>query len=272
VSATTAAGDGQASGAFAQRVQFVATAEPGTDEIRALDCVPDAVLSRVPAAVATEGIDVVVLHSGQPELLELQRRAEAWLAQPAGSADVSAPIDLMLRSDRVLWRPGRALVVASSERQPELLAGLVEFAAGESALRQLEAETRERLDAAAADVDLTHAAVARALSRQARVNTFTEWAARARIRLVLLETRFARSPVPLPPAARRLVNELAVQAEVGERFRIVDDQLEVVEDIYELANDRLTEYAYFAREYRIEMLILAVLVAELAVALWDWFF
>ena len=68
----------------------------------------------------------------------------------------------------------------------------------------------------------------------------------------------------MPPPSLRLARELAVQSEVVERLRVLDDQLEVVADLYELANDRLTEYSYFLREYRLERWILLALVAELA--------
>ena len=45
---------------------------------------------------------------------------------------------------------------------------------------------------------------------------------------------------------RRLYNELAMQAEVHDRLATLDDRIEVLQDLYELAADRLLgEYRYF---------------------------
>ena len=231
----------------------------------------DAVLDAPATATADNVLDVIVLPSGQAELLPLQRTVEAWITQPSAGEHAPAPIDLVFRGDRICWRPGRAMVIVAGLRRDEVVAGLVGFARNELELRRLESETTEKLNAAAGDVDLTHAVVRASLSRQARVNAITVWAAQARIRFTLLEPTVASGAAALPPPSLRLARELAVQSEVMERLRVLDDQLEVVADIYELANDRLTEYSYFLREYRLERWILLALVAELAFSIFGLF-
>ena len=231
----------------------------------------DILLEGLATATADDVLDVIVLPSGQAELLPLQRTVEAWIAQPSAGEHASAPIDLVFRGDRICWRPDRAMVIVAGTRREEVVAGLVGFARNELELRRLESETSEKLSAAAGDVDLTHAVVRASLSRQARVNAITVWAAQARIRFTLLEPTVASGAAALPPPSLRLARELAVQSEVVERLRVLDDQLEVVAAIYELANDRLTEYSYFLREYRLELLILLALVAELAFSILGWF-
>ena len=224
----------------------------------------DILLEGLATATADDVLDVIVLPSGQAELLPLQRTVETWIAQPSAGKHASAPIELVFRGDRICWRPDRAMVIVAGTRREEVVAGLVGFARNELELRRLESETSEKLNAAAGDVDLTHAVVRASLSRQARVNAITVWAAQARIRFTLLEPTVASGAAALPPPSLRLARELAVQSEVVERLRVLDDQLEVVAAIYELANDRLTEYSYFLREYRLERWILLALVAELA--------
>lgn len=224
----------------------------------------DILLEGLATATADDVLDVIVLPSGQAELLPLQRTVETWIAQPSAGKHASAPIELVFRGDRICWRPDRAMVIVAGTRREEVVAGLVGFARNELELRRLESETSEKLSAAAGDVDLTHAVVRASLSRQARVNAITVWAAQARIRFTLLEPTVASGAAALPPPSLRLARELAVQSEVVERLRVLDDQLEVVADLYELANDRLTEYSYFLREYRLERWILLALVAELA--------
>jgi hypothetical protein len=47
----------------------------------------------------------------------------------------------------------------------------------------------------------------------------------------------------------------------------VDERLEVYEDTYELANDRLMEYGNFRAEAKLEIWIIAILLGELALML-----
>jgi uncharacterized Rmd1/YagE family protein len=97
----------------------------------------------------------------------------------------------------------------------------------------------------------------------------THASTRRRMIFARLERPLEKASITLPGAARRLVSELMVQAEVLERMKSVDDRIEVYEDLYELANDRLCEYLYFSTELRIERWIFIVLFAELILTLWE---
>ncbi len=74
----------------------------------------------------------------------------------------------------------------------------------------------------------------------------------------------------LAPHTKHLIGELTKKTRVwDDRIEAVDDKLEFLEDVYELANDRLTEFRYFRRESTLELWIIALLVLELAVTLWE---
>src|SRR5260221_7082389 len=88
---------------------------------------------------------------------------------------------------------------------------------------------------------------------------------RRRMRFARLEPCLEKASIALAGPARRLATELAVQAEVIDRLGSLDDRLEVCEDLYELANDRLSEFTYFHREFRLELWIIVLLVAEVVV-------
>jgi uncharacterized Rmd1/YagE family protein len=103
------------------------------------------------------------------------------------------------------------------------------------------------------------------------VNQTTRETALRRIRLARLSPHLEKPTLSLSGPARRLVSELANQADVPDRLKYVDDRLEVFENLYELANDRLSEYSHFVREYRLELWIVALLVVEallILVELW----
>ena len=95
-----------------------------------------------------------------------------------------------------------------------------------------------------------------------------------RIRFARLAPRLEKAPQGLSGPTRRLFSELAQQADVVDRLRSLDDRLEVFEDLYELANDRLGELSYFQKEHRLEAWILAMLLVEVFLMLfeiwWSW--
>lgn len=240
----------------------------------------DEILSASPAgasqvATPVEQFDVVFLPGGSASPIELQQRAERWIVgPPAPSAPNAAEldggqlapappaIDLVLQSDRILWRPGKAVIIGSARRLDDWLAGLVDFSFYEADLGRLERELEDHWATAEADVVLTHSVSERALARRAHVDRMTRETALRRIRLARLSPNLEKPTLTLSGPARRLVSELANAADVADRLHYVDDRLQVYEDLYESANDRLSEYCYFAREYRLELWIVGLLVLE----------
>lgn len=249
----------------------------------------DEILSSPPAAShavsPSEQLDFVFLPGGSATQIDLQRRVEEWivgsptalpnLGQP-DSREQQAPappaIDLVLQSDRILWRPGKAVVIGAARRLDDWLAGLVDFSFFEGQLGRLERELDDHWATAEADVALTHSVSGGALARRAHVDQMTRDTALRRIRLARLSPYLEKPTLALSGPARRLVSELANQADVADRLKYVDDRLQVYEDLYESANDRLSEYSYFVREYRLELWIVALLVIEsllILVELWQ---
>jgi hypothetical protein len=47
--------------------------------------------------------------------------------------------------------------------------------------------------------------------------------------------------------------------------------LEILEDLYEVANDRLSEFSYFHTEYILELLIILVLALEVVLMAYEVF-
>jgi hypothetical protein len=259
------------------RIRFLAEPPPGAVLVaRFADpriCVATAEIlpsERLPAVgqESPDRFDVLFIPAGAATPYADQQRAEAWAAKPDDPA-AEPTIELVMRSDRILWRAGRALVQGAPERFAELLAGLVDFAFHEGELRALERQIDAAWPDYEADIPLTHAVGDADLARQPHVDAMTVDATRRRMAFARLERRLEKASIALPGGARRLVSELHVQAEILERMKSVDDRLEVFEDLYELANDRLCEYRYFRSEYRLEAWILLVLAVELVLVAWE---
>ncbi|KSF68788.1 hypothetical protein ABZR71_27835 [Pseudomonas paraeruginosa] len=221
----------------------------------------------LPATAGDDELLVVFASAGLQTGHAWRQRLEAWMA--AAEGDRQPTLEAPSFGERVLWRPGRALIIGNPERCRELLDGLVAFAWYESRLRRLEDETAAAWEPAQADIKLTQLPRAGHLSRQAHVNEQVRRTTLWRMGYTRLESHLEKAPAHLDGAVRRLYNELALQAEVHDRLATLDDRIEVLQDLYELATDRLGEYRYFRGELRVEWLIVALLLLEAALSLWE---
>jgi hypothetical protein len=221
-------------------------------------------LSPPPGASESGQLQLVLLPAGLASPQDLQRQAEGWMHY-GESASQQPTVEILLRSERILWRPGRALMVGPPDRLDEVLPGLVEFAFYEGELRRLEREAEADWPTLDADIDLTHSVAPSAFERRPHIDEMTSRTVQRRMRFARLEPCLEKASIALSGSARRLATELAIQAEVAERLGWLDDKLEVAEDLYELANDRLSEFTYFHREFRLEFWIVVLLLIEVIV-------
>lgn len=219
----------------------------------------------------TDELYLLLLLGGSATPFDLRRQVEQWMLKPA-LPDARSTVELVTHGDRVLWRPGRAVVIGASERFEELMAALVDFSFHEGALRGLENAIDTDYRAAAQDIGLTHQVGEAALARWPHVNAMTRAVTGYRMAFVPLEARLEKPSNQLTGSARVLVSELVMQTDMTDRLALLDDKLEVLEDLYELANDRISEFSYFKREYRLEWGILFVLVLEVIVMLGEIYF
>lgn len=181
---------------------------------------------------------------------------------PARRSAQSSQVDFAVRSDRVVWKDYKAVVFCSSERVKEMLIGLAFFAYYVSELESIESEISKSWSTLKGHLPLTHQVDDASFAKLPEVNERTEWIYGLRARFVRVEPFLDIPPAYLPPAAKRIVQELCTTLETLARLRVLDDQLEVFEDAYELCSDRILEYSYFSREYKVELWIIVILVLE----------
>lgn len=179
-------------------------------------------------------------------------------------------IELFAKPNKIIWQPHRTVVSGGQNLPEEMFMALVEFAFLEGALRKLESKLNGYFGVCSNDIPLTHAVDSSGLRRQAHVNEMTRQVTSSRMEFVRLVPCFDHLYARLAPHAKQVIGELAKKTGVwNDRVEAVDDQLEFLEDVYERANDRLTEFRYFKRESTLELWIIALLVLEVAVMLWE---
>jgi hypothetical protein len=209
-----------------------------------------------------EAFLVVHLPGGDAVPQATREAAEGWIAG-------AGVVDITLQSDRILWRPGRALVIGAAADFDAYLKGLASFACYEAELRRLETDLGAWWPVAQKDVPLTHRVDGRALYRWRHVAKMTEAVTGARFRHVAIDGPLEKGPDTLPGLGRRLFIELALRTEAAHRLERLDERIDVLADLYELANDRLSEFSYFRREYVLEFLIIGVLALEVLLLLYE---
>lgn len=208
-------------------------------------------------APPTDRLAVCTLPNGHAVSADDQRRVDKWIGE--GGAPV---IELLIRGDRVRWRPGRCVVQSGPDRWREVLQAVVAFAFYEGELRKLEAELEAAMPMVEMDSDLTGRVDGAGVARWPAVHDRTQRTSLRRIRFARIE-RHLEKPSPLLSAAgQRAVNELGIQSDVADRLRYVDDKIEVCELLYATANERLSEYSYFRRSQVVEIAILGALIVE----------
>lgn len=269
------------SGALAAyRILLVPASEAGQEVILSLavpqpvvavkEAVKPTALLAEPVGKANELMRIYVLEPGvdltaEGDWYKLVSPSVSSLAlDPALKDAQEPPADLQVRSDRILWRPSLALVICNAERLNEILTGLVYFSYFVKQVARLEKELSDSWSEVRQDMRYIHQVDDQAFAEQPRINEKSRWSYLLRADYARIEPFIDTVPNYVPANARRIIQELATHTEILGRLKVLDDQLEVFEDTYELANDRILEYSYYRGEYKLEVVIIIVLLVELA--------
>lgn len=219
-----------------------------------------------------EAADLLVLMvpGGTADFGNWQRKAREWVEAGDGSRGGAAPVKIVVDEEAwILWRPGRAVVSGPAGLMEPLRDAVVEFGYYERELRKLEGEIAGDWQLAEKHMPLIHEANTAALKAAGDLGSATGRAMMRRMRFARLEPHLYGAPDSYRGGARVAARRLRARSEVERRLEAADAQIEVFEDIYDMANQRGGEHVNFVREYRLEWAILIVLMAETALMVWD---
>ncbi len=186
----------------------------------------------------------------------------------AWAGDATA-ITATLPGAQIVWRPGRASIVAAPDRMEPLQLALVEFAFFEGELRQLEGEIDAVWPELEADTTLVYDVRAKDLERGAEIGARVERTLQRRIRFARIETPLLQTRPSLGSLAQDLGERLRDKARIESRMETLDGHLEVFEHVYEMASQRIGETRASRKEQNLEWLIVVLLAAEVLMLLLD---
>jgi hypothetical protein len=253
-----------------KRVRFVDRASPGARVLRAFaqprpcvaieeDVTPGGFAAPDSSPEPTDHLEVILVLNGTAP--EWQARGGEWLAPPDHPEAVPAVV-VEREGYSVRWRPGRALVQGRGDCTEDVLAALTAFAFYEGELRTLEQELAAHEEGARADVTRAYRIRFRDRKHWDEFRQRIEQLSVMRLRYASLEPRLARPSRNLPAEARRVMARLLTRADVKTRMEALTNRLEVFEDLYEGASDRVADYRWYFGGEVMELGIILLLVFE----------
>lgn len=207
---------------------------------------------------------------GEPEDPALLGRLGEWMeAGGSGSGLGVATLLLTLQGAQILWRPGRAVLLAPDDRLLLARRALVEFAFLEGELRELEGQLGGGWEGLEADVPLAFAFDDKAAARRPELGRRFQQAIRSRARLARLLPQVQRPPVYPPTLATQVAERLRERTRLTERAELLGGQLDLFERVYELCGHRASEFTLSRKSLTLEWVIVILLSAQTLLTILD---
>ena len=194
--------------------------------------------------------------------------AQAWM-RDSSSKEQSECIAVKVGEVAVLWRAGRAVVAVGGGQLKEVLECVAEFSFVEALLVGLEREVSQGWSGVEQDTPLAYKVAKEDLGRDQEVGRRAKGVLHLRMRHVRAEPLVARPPLRFGRLAVEVGEGLREEARFEQRLEVLDGQIEVQEYVYELASQRLGEFRHAREGFLIEVIIVALLGAEVVLLLLD---
>jgi hypothetical protein len=248
------------------RVTFVDEAPAGgrrrfTQPRRASALEEDVSVESLAAADRSEAGDPLIIACSREG--QGRERARALLAGREPSED-SRAVTLEHGADAIEWRPGVAIVQCREESRNDIVSALVDFAFYEGNLRALEQSVDAAEAQAQADVALAHRVRYRNRAHWERLTGCAENCSRMRLAYARLEPQLLSASRTLSPPARSWMTRLLQKSDMESRLEGLSDRLEALEELYEGAAQRISEYRWYMGGHALEITIIVLLLVECA--------
>ena len=188
-------------------------------------------------------------------------KAKAILVSSA-QADGAGTVVVARNAETIEWRPGLAVLQGLEESRQDMTKALMDFSFYDGELRALERAVEALEEQAEIDVALAHRVHHRNREHWARMVEQTEHCARMRLTSARLEPQMYAFSRALPAAARRWVFRLFQKSGVEPRLEALNDRLEALEELYQNAHQRISEYRWYREGHLLEMGIILLLLVE----------
>jgi hypothetical protein len=192
---------------------------------------------------------------------EWERIGAGWKL-PVGEPAAEHRATISALGDVVSCQPGLAVVRGTRGLRDDVLMGLIEFAFYESELRSLEERIEICESQAKIDAPRTFRILKKDAAEWSRFGKMMEDLAQLRLSFAALEPKVERGSRVMSQAGRRVATRLFRASETVRRMEGLDGRLEVCEELYEGAVDRIADYRGWHTGHVLEVIIIALLLLE----------
>jgi hypothetical protein len=192
---------------------------------------------------------------------EWERIGSEWL-DSSDESESPEPVTIAALGDQIHWRPGRVVVEGRMGLRDELVNALTEFAFYEGEVRALEKKIEAYEEQARSDAPKTFRVHRKDRRDWPRFGTIMESLAQTRLTFANLEPRMERGSRMLAKQSRSIATRLFRAAATSSRMEGLDGRLEVCEDLYEGAIDRIADYRGWHTGHLLEVIIIVLLLLE----------
>lgn len=220
-----------------------------------------AILVANSAAQPSADVTMLLVPTGDHDDAELLENAWNWV-EPGITQEHRHGFLIMLWGARVIWSPGRAALIASADRLAALRHAVIDFSFHDRETRKIEAELAEAWPHLEADTPLAFRFDAQDLSRQKELAKRFNQIVGMRARLVRIDPAIHHPLVHPPTLASQLKERLKDRARLSERIEFADEQLNVLEGVYEMCAARSSEFVIAQQEARLEWFIVILLATQ----------
>jgi hypothetical protein len=221
-----------------------------------LDVPPD-----TPGGLQADTLEIITAPPGFNDDARWRDGLRAWI----GKTETTSPVTIKVQDVQVWWRSGAAVLFVAPHRMEPLLRALADFSWYESQLRKLEQEIAASWPELEGDSPLAYEVNSDNFTRDTSLGLRMQQALQRRMRHARIEPHLLLPAAHLPAQGQALFERLCEEAFTEDRLEILDGQIEVCEQVYEMSSQRMGEYRNSRREFILECLIIVLLAAETVV-------
>ena len=214
----------------------------------------------------------VVPQSAATTVEYVQSWQATWESLPPIEGGPVQSILLTLQGAQILWRPERVFVVAPPERLATVCRAIVEATWHEAELRSLEQATDSYWNEVEEHAPLAFEFDSRSLARRGELAERFRNVQSLRARFARLAPHILVPHVHPPTLASQIGERLRERMRMADRLELLDGKLDAQERIYEMCSQRVSEFMISRRGHRLEWAIIALLLIQTVIVLYEFFF
>jgi hypothetical protein len=193
--------------------------------------------------------------------IEAEVAPDDWRAWVEGTpVETATPVvAIVFHRAHIIWRPGRAVVIASDDRVDSVKAAVIEGVRHETALAEIEAAMTSGWSDLEADAEDAFEVEAMSLSRRRELKRRYRRTVALRAKLVRMAP-YLLSPIVHPPTiGSQVADRWRERLRMEARYAAVTAQLEVHHDVYDACGQRTSDSRLARSGHALEWAILVVL-------------